>query len=242
MTADTTILLVTAASIGFIHTLTGPDHYLPFIVMGKARNWSNLKTLWITFLCGLGHVGSSVVIGSIGIALGIGVKKLNAFESFRGNLAAWAFIIFGFGYFLWGLWKAVRRKPHTHFHLHHDNSDLIHLHEHRHVEITNHSHTHEAAAKPVNLTPWILFTVFVLGPCEPLIPLLMYPAAKTHLGAVVLVTVVFSFCTVATMLTIVQLTLRGIRFLPMKAFEKYMHATAGAAICLSGCAILILHL
>ena len=34
---------------------------------------ATLKHLWITFLCGLGHVGSSVVIGTIGIALGIGV-------------------------------------------------------------------------------------------------------------------------------------------------------------------------
>ena len=71
MSADIEILLVTAASIGFIHTLTGPDHYLPFIVMGKARQWTTIKTLWITFLCGLGHVGSSIVIGAIGIALGL---------------------------------------------------------------------------------------------------------------------------------------------------------------------------
>ena len=40
MSPDISILLVTAASIGFIHTLTGPDHYLPFIVMSKARKWT----------------------------------------------------------------------------------------------------------------------------------------------------------------------------------------------------------
>jgi len=241
MAADIDILLVTAASIGFIHTLTGPDHYLPFIVMSKARKWTNIKTLWITFLCGIGHVGSSVVIGIIGIALGLGVNRLNKFESFRGNLAAWAFIIFGLGYFLWGLWKVYKEKPHKHFHLHVDAPQHVHMHEHHHSMLENHTHSH-TSVKPVNLTPWILFTVFVLGPCEPLIPLLMYPAAKTHLMAVALVTLVFAISTIGTMLVVVQLTLRGINFLPMKMFEKYMHAIAGAAICLSGLAIVFLGL
>ena len=39
-----------------------------------------------------------------------------------------------------------------------------------------HSHVH--AQLPDNLTPWILFTIFVFGPCEPLIPLVMFPAAE----------------------------------------------------------------
>ena len=33
MASDLNILLVTAASVGFIHTVAGPDHYLPFVVM-----------------------------------------------------------------------------------------------------------------------------------------------------------------------------------------------------------------
>jgi ABC-type nickel/cobalt efflux system permease component RcnA len=241
MSPDLGILLVAAASIGFIHTLTGPDHFLPFIVMGKARQWTTIKTLWITFLCGLGHVGSSIAIGAIGIALGIGVSRLETVESLRGDLAAWAFIIFGFGYFLWGLWKAYKGKAHKHFHLHMDNQEHVHMHEHRHIETGSHEHPHNTR-KAINLTPWILFTVFVLGPCEPLIPLLMYPAAKFHMGAVLLVTAVFSVCTVVTMLAIVYLTLRGIRFLPLNTFERYMHAIAGATICLSGCAIVFLGL
>ena len=40
---ELTVLLISAASIGFFHTLFGPDHYLPFIVMGKARKWSVKK-------------------------------------------------------------------------------------------------------------------------------------------------------------------------------------------------------
>ena len=59
------LLSVTAISIGFFHTLLGPDHYLPFIVLSQARNWSLKKTMIITFLCGLGHVLSSVILGLV---------------------------------------------------------------------------------------------------------------------------------------------------------------------------------
>jgi nickel/cobalt exporter len=82
------LLSVTAISLGFIHTLLGPDHYLPFIVLSEAKKWSVKKTMFITFLCGLGHVSSSVILGLIGIAVGISVNKLVSVESFRGNIAA----------------------------------------------------------------------------------------------------------------------------------------------------------
>ena len=76
MTSEFTLLLLTAVSVAFIHTLAGPDHYLPFIMMSKARNWSVVKTSWFTVLCGLGHVGSSIVLGLVGIAFGVALKKL----------------------------------------------------------------------------------------------------------------------------------------------------------------------
>jgi hypothetical protein len=42
------------------------------------------KTTWVTVLCGLGHVGSSVLLGMVGIALGIGLTRVEATEGFRG--------------------------------------------------------------------------------------------------------------------------------------------------------------
>ena len=60
-------LALTAASLGFPHTIIGPDHYLPFVMMSWARQWSWVKTTVITVLCGLGHIASSVVLGLIGV-------------------------------------------------------------------------------------------------------------------------------------------------------------------------------
>ena len=43
MEGSTLLLAGTAVTIGFIHTLVGPDHYLPFIVMGEARGMDYKK-------------------------------------------------------------------------------------------------------------------------------------------------------------------------------------------------------
>ena len=75
------ILLLSAASIGFVHTIIGPDHYIPFVAMSRSGKWSLQKTSLITVLCGLGHVLSSVVLGLLGIAFGIALSNLELFES-----------------------------------------------------------------------------------------------------------------------------------------------------------------
>lgn len=232
MSHEMTLLMGTAAFIAFFHTLLGPDHYLPFIVMAKARKWSMVKTAWITVLCGVGHVASSVLLGFIGIALGVALTSLVAVESFRGNLAAWALIAFGLVYFVWGLRRASKNKPHQHLHVHADGQP--HTHEHVHAE--EHAHVHEEK-NAGNMTPWVLFTIFVLGPCEPLIPLLMYPAAKENFGGVLLVTLVFGIINISTMLGIVIASTWGLKRLPLKKMERYAHALAGGMIGLCGLAI-----
>ena len=67
------MLAVSAAAIAFAHTVLGPDHYLPFVAMARARGWSMSRTLRITLLCGAGHLAGSVVLGLAGIALFLGL-------------------------------------------------------------------------------------------------------------------------------------------------------------------------
>jgi nickel/cobalt transporter (NicO) family protein len=228
MNEELTVLYITAATIGFIHTLIGPDHYLPFIMMAKARNWSNLKTFWITLLCGIGHVGSSVLLGLAGIALGIAVSKLEAVESVRGNIAAWLIIAFGLIYMVWGIKKAVKNKKHSHPHIH--------------IDENGQAHAHEENGKKKNLTPWVLFTIFVFGPCEPLIPLIMYPAAAHSRFGIASVSLVFGIITISTMLTLVFLALYGFKLIPLGKLERYSHALAGFVILMCGVSIQFLGL
>ena len=95
MTTCPDALVLTSLTAGIAHTLLGPDHYLPFIVLSRARGWSYRKTFWITLACGLGHILSAVMLGYLTLQLGFSLEKLNFIESLRGHLAGWAVLIFG---------------------------------------------------------------------------------------------------------------------------------------------------
>ena len=92
------------------------------------------------------------------------------------------------------------------------------------------------------MTPWVLFTIFVLGPCEPLIPLIMYPAAKLSMVSVAVVAVVFGVTTISTMLASVMVAHYGLSRLSVPQAERYVHALAGLTILLCGGAIKFLGL
>lgn len=221
---DSVALYISAAGIALLHTILGPDHYLPFVVIAKARNWSKFRTFWITLLCGIGHVSSSVILGILGILFGVALNKLVHIEAFRGEIAAWVLIVFGFVYFLWGLWQS-RKNVHKHI----INNPHLHVHDEHDVE-------------KINITPWVLFIIFVLGPCEPLIPLFIYPAAQHHWTAVLIVTVIFSAITIGTMLILTFAGIYGLNKLNIKKMERYMHALAGFVIFLCGISIQFLGL
>lgn len=237
MSVELGALVITAASIAFFHTLFGPDHYLPFVMMSWSRKWSGAKTALITFLCGLGHIASSIVLGFIGIALGLAVKGLVNVESFRGNVAAWLLISFGLVYMVWGIRRAFRNRPHEHRHSHAE--DFIHKHMHGHSD--EHIHVHDENKK-VSVTPWVLFVIFVFGPCEPLIPILMYPAAQNSIIDLLIVTGVFGVITIATMLGAVLIARAGVNLLPLNKVQRFSHAIAGTSILLCGLAIQFLGL
>jgi len=98
-----------------------------------------------------------------------------------------------------------------------------------------HAHRHEL---PAPILSWGLFLVFVFGPCEALIPLLMYPAAHHDAAGVALVTLVFVIATVSTMLTAVSVSLWGLAKLKVERLTPYADVLAGATLSLCGGAIL----
>jgi len=201
------ILCISALLMGVMHTALGPDHYLPFIAISKARNWSTKKTLLVTLICGLAHVFSSILIGVFGIGFGIAVKSLELVESLRGDLAAWLLVGCGLVYMVWGLFHGLMNR------------------EHHHVD-----------TKGDNLTPWALFVIFVFGPCEPLIPILMFPAATIGLSAALLVALVFALATLLTMVGVVIGVLYGLHFAHSRS-HRFSHALTGAVILLCGVVI-----
>jgi nickel/cobalt exporter len=226
-------LLLAAGGIAIMHTALGPDHTLPFLMLARARRWTTARTMLVTLLCGAGHVASSLLLGGVGLGLGYGVARVTAWEEMRGGLAAWALIAFGLAYAVWGVRHAIRRRAGLQPHLH--GAD-VHMHAHG-----GHTHGHDHGTGS-RTTFWALFTVFVLGPCEPLIPLFVLPASRGRWDVAILTAIVFSVLTIATMMVLVRLALAGLSRLPLERLERWSHALAGAVIAASGLAVVFLGL
>jgi cadmium resistance protein CadD (predicted permease) len=205
------LLLVSTLSIAFVHALA-PDHWMPFAVIGKAQKWSRAKLILMTFVSGLGHVGSSIVVGAIGILLGFSLSRLGAAESRRGDIALWLLIGFGIAYTVWGLKKARYYK---------------------------HEHADTETLKSKTVTLWTLFAIFVLGPCEPLIPL-MFLATDYGWAGILVTSLTFSAVTIFMMLAQSLLAFAGIRLIRHDIAERYSHAFAGLVIVLTGAFVMLL--
>lgn len=217
MSEEMVLLYGLAVGLGFTHTILGPDHYVPFIALSRAGGWTLRRTLLITLLCGVAHVLSSVALGLIGLGLGTEVVKLENIESARGRMAGWLLLGFGLAYTVWAVRRAIR------------------LGGRRGVQ----------SPRRGDSSSWgrILFVVFVFGPCEPLIPLLMVPAAHGHWANLAIVSVLFGLTTLLTMLGMVAASVTGLSWWGARwagnFTGRYGPVLAGLAVLACGGAIQI---
>ncbi len=233
LTPEIQLLLATAATVGVVHTLLGPDHYVPFIALSRQRGWSTRHTLLFTALCGAGHCLGSVALGFVGVAAGLSLAGLTGLEAVRGDVAAWLLLTFGLTLAAFGLRSAARGVEHTHAHVHADGT--LHTHAHDHHDAHLHAHADAAPGRSIH---WALFIVFLFGPCEALIPMLMYPAAAENVTGLVAVVGVFVVATVGTMTAAVALGSRAVGTLRWRRLERHAGTLTGAAI--SACAVAML--
>ncbi len=233
-------LLTTAAGVGFVHTVLGPDHWLPFVALARSRGWSYSRLAWITAACGAGHVVSSLALGAVAWWVGLAIQRIEGIESSRGTFAGWLLFGFGVAYTIWGARRAVRRsrglEPHAHgplFHVH-TNGDATHAH----------ACNRDAESSPATgrLPFWTLFVILVLGPCEPLVPLFLIPAGRGLWGTALIVAGVFGLVTIVSMIALTLAGLAGARLVSLAPLERWSHALAGGVIACSGFAVLYLGL
>ena len=103
---------------------------------------------------------------------------------------------------------------------------------HEHAHEAEHLHAHEDKGRLV--TVWTLFLIFVFGPCEPLLPLLMVPAFDHNWSLVAMVAVLFGTVTIGTMMTLVTLGYLGLRLRYFSFLDRHVHTLAGLTIAAGG--------
>jgi nickel/cobalt exporter len=195
-------ILFSTIAVAFFHTLA-PDHWMPLAALAKSQKWSVVHLIGITIVTGLGHVGSSIVLGACGILLGITVTNATNIESSRGSVSGLLLIGFGIAYGIWGL------------------------------------HSHKKFNVHKNLTVWTLVLIFVLGPCEPLIPI-MFLGIQYSWKEVWLLSFLFSTITIGMMLVQTVVAYKGLQFLLSEKFDHWAHTTCGFVIACTGVLVMVL--
>ena len=106
-------ILVGSFLISLLHAII-PSHWLPVLAIGRKENWDLTETEKVTFIAGLAHVLSTVIIG---IFLGIiGVELSNTIGSFTRIIAPSIIILIGF-FFI--------RQHYVHHHFHLENQKIV---------------------------------------------------------------------------------------------------------------------
>lgn len=94
--------------ISLLHAVI-PNHWLPVLAIGKKDNWSLQEVTKVTFISGLAHALSTIVIG---IILGLlGLQLAGKIEYFTHFIAPAVLVLLGF-FFIY------QHHRHKHFHLH----------------------------------------------------------------------------------------------------------------------------
>lgn len=230
-----TILILTVAAVGVLHTLV-PDHWAPIVVVGRQKGWSGLQTGRAAAIAGFGHVTSTLAFGLLLWWLGFTVAA--HYRHVVDVAASAALIVFGL-WIAYGGWREARdghgheHSGHAHLHRHGDGTEHVHWHEHHDLHVTPsgaavmHEHGHSAAGRTALL--------LILGSSPMFEGLPAFLAASTHgAGLILAMAVVFAAATIGTYVVTSVSAIAGLQRVSFGPIERYGEALSGAIVTLVG--------
>jgi nickel/cobalt transporter (NicO) family protein len=223
------VYLTAASATAALHALI-PDHWLPFVLMGRARKWNVAKTLALASASGALHVVLAVMLGLLTYILGRGGAEALAHrigESLE-VLSSAGLALFGF---IYGAASWQRERKHHPAHPH------GHPGAHSHQEDTHHhGHLLERWFKG-RLTGLSLVVVIGVSPCALAFPILLASAASLGFGGVLFVAAGFGLVTTATTLAVTLVGSLSARRLDFPFLTRYGDLISGVLIGLVGLAV-----
>ncbi|HRZ87463.1 MAG TPA: hypothetical protein P5287_06580 [bacterium] len=139
---ETTGLVIGALVISLVHAVL-PTHWLPFVLVGRARKWTKRRIMLVAAAAGVGHVGATIVLGFLVFLLGF---KIAEYAGHSVHLISGSFLI------LIGAVFCANHFRHHHHH-HHGAPDKEYL-------------TDKAAVLS-------LFGLMTFSPCEAILPVFL---------------------------------------------------------------------
>jgi hypothetical protein len=104
-------IILISVGIAVLHAII-PTHWLPFVLVSRAQKWSLRRMLSVVTLAGLGHVGSTTLVGILIAWIGLRVQEV--VEGVVGPIAAGILILLGMLYIA----LYFKELGHSHHHGH----------------------------------------------------------------------------------------------------------------------------
>ena len=231
-----TTIAATGFTVAFFHAAI-PTHWLPFVLVARARGWSRTRTLLATLCAGLGHVSLTSLLG---VAIAWFGFQLNERV---GAVFPWvigAFLVtVGFYYF----WRQWRGKGICHHHAlgsqHHPSDACGHETDHSHWE----EELQESPLMSARVSDWTamsgLFVMLTLSPCEGFLPIYL-SGVKFGWRGFALLTAILAVGALAGMTIFTWLTLLGLERIKVRRFERSEAGLVGGMFILLGVLVVVL--
>ncbi len=228
-----TTVAATGFTVAFFHAAI-PTHWLPFVLVSRARGWGRGKTLAVAAFAGMGHVLLTSLLG-LGIAW-FGFRLDAELGHLFARIAGAVLIAIGVYY----LWRQSRGMGICH-----------------HVVAGSHHHPGEHCAQEGRESHWEeelkdsrlvsgdraaiggLFLMLTLSPCEGFLPVYLSAVQFGWQGFFVL-SGILAVATLAGMTVFTWLTLLGFGRFKLKRFERWEAGLLGLLFCVLGLIIVFL--
>jgi len=222
----------------FLHAAI-PTHWLPFVLVARARGWSRLKTVLVTFCAGLGHVLLTSLLG-LAVAL-VGFQFYERYGSYFPWVAGGVLFLMA-GYYFWRQWRGGGICHHSPPGGHHQPSEHC-----GHEAEAEHSHwDHELQESPlvkIDKGDWAavsgLFVMLTLSPCEGFLSIYLSGVQFGWRGFFIL-SGILAVAALAAMTLLTWLTLVGLDRFRIKNFERYEAGMLGVLFSLLGVLVIVL--
>ena len=167
---------------------------MPIVVMARSERWDQGRSLRIAALAGFSHTASSIIIG---VAVGaLGLKLTEVSKTAMELVAPVIFLIFGIMYILAGI------------------RDNIRDHKHRHI------HLEEATKKKTRAAVTAIVIAMFFSPCME-IDTYFFNASLAGWQGILIVLVTYLLVTVAGIIFMVRLGLKGVEAVKLQFLEQY---------------------
>jgi nickel/cobalt exporter len=224
-----TTLAATGFTVAFFHAAI-PTHWLPFVLVARARGWTHGKTFAVSMAAGLGHVLLTSLLG-LGIAW-LGLQLDEHFGELFTRVAGGLLLAIS----AWFFWRQLRGGV-LHHHVggsgHQASEHCGHEHDHSHLE----EELKDSTLVSKRTGDWAaisgLFTMLTLSPCEGFLPVYLSGVHYGWRGFVVL-SGILAIGTLAGMLIFTWLTLVGFAKLPIQRLERYEAGLLGTIFAVLG--------